>query len=133
MKINAQITILSTYDDEIWIKIYDKSSGSVFVDMVLTREQFVNATMNRLGNTEVKSTYVCNFDKIGKQMEMQTLEFQIPMSKSCKLTNKDIALSIVHDKCPDGWKADTSFSSQDSFFQNENGKECARTTIRRWV
>jgi hypothetical protein len=37
-EIDAQITILSTYKDEIQISVYDKTSGTGFLEMVLTRE-----------------------------------------------------------------------------------------------
>lgn len=132
MKVDAQITILSSYDDSIKLKVYDKTSGVTFLDMTLTREQFINATMNRLGNTDVKSTYLCHLDKVGKTMEMQTLEFEMP--DGSEFRDKEVAAKIVHEKCPDGWTPDTGFSSQNSFFtkMKSNGRY-ARTTIRRWV
>lgn len=132
MKIDAQITILSSYDDSIKIKVYDKTSGTTFLDLTLTREQFINATMNRLGNTEVESAHLCNLDKVGKTMEMETLEFEMP--DGSEFRDKEVAASLVHEKCPDGWIPDTSFSSQNSFFtkMKSNGRY-ARTTIRRWV
>jgi len=134
MKINAQITILASYDDSISMKVYDKTSGTTFLDMTLTREQFINATMNRLGNTDVESAHVCNLDKIGKTMEMQTLEFEMPQGS--EYHDKETAMEIAKEKCPDGWTPDLGFSSQNSFFTKvkmKSNSRYARTTIRRWV
>jgi hypothetical protein len=127
MKINAQISIRALYEDSIIIDVYDRDSGITFLEMELTREQFINATMNRLVHTGVKSAEVNDLDKVGRVMEHKTFEFEIPVSM-----DKKSAVHMVTDCCPYGYTPDLSFSSQDSFY-SEGSRHYARTTIRRWV
>lgn len=77
-KINAQIIISASYNDSITVTVIDKDSSTAFLHMVLTREQFINATMNRLAYTEVGSAYFENVDRVGKTLELDTLVFEIP-------------------------------------------------------
>jgi len=127
MKIDAQITILASYNNNVHIIIHDKTSGTAFVELELTNEQFVNATMNRLGNTDVMSAEVQGMDRVGKTHEYKPLEFPIT-----KWRDADEARSIVGNYCPEGWIPDMGFNNQATFFEKE-GKRYARTTIRRWV
>jgi len=130
MKIEAQIDIRASYDDAILIEVRDKASGNIFLSMTMTREQFINATMNRLGCTEVKEAKVRHLERVGKEMEMGTLTFEIPdFGYKGNLTE---TIKLAHKHCPDGWIPDVSFSSQGSFFTGDDGKKYARTTIRRW-
>ena len=131
LPIDANITIRSTYNDMIWIEIQDKTSGIRFVRVELTREQFVNATMNQLCNTDVIKTEVRDLDKVGKTMEQKKLEFPLP--DWAQICDKGVARNEAAARCPEGWEPDTGFGCQDSFFRNEDGVEYARTTIRRWV
>lgn len=126
-KINAQITISAAYTDSIAITVHDKDSGTNFLQMVMTREQFINATMNRLGYTEVGSAFLENIDRVGKTLELDKLVVEVP-----KYGDRKAAAKIAYEKCPEGWVPDLYFQSQESFF-NEGGKSYARTTIRRWV
>jgi len=127
MKIDAQISIIASYDNCIWIKIHDKASSATFVELELTNEQFVNAAMNRLGNTEVKSAEVHRLERVGKTLEHKPLEFPV-----INWHDVDEARRLVKDFCPKGWIPDMGFESQYSFFE-KNGTHHARTTIRRWV
>lgn len=130
--IDASITICATYEDSIRITIEDRKAGVEFVELELTREQFINAALNRLGNTEVKKTIVRDLDRVGKKMEMGVFEFEIPEDIS-KFSEEEKEFAIKHaTKCPDGWLPDLGFNRQDSFF-NKDGKRYARTTIRRWI
>lgn len=131
MKIEAQIDIRASYDDAIYIEVRDKASATIFLNMVMTREQFINATMNRLGCTEVKEAEVYHLERVGKEMEMDTLTFEIP-DWGYK-GNLPETIKLAHEHCLDGWIPDVSFSSQGSFFTGDDGKRYARTTIRRWV
>ena len=130
-EIDAQITVLASYDDLIKIEVFDKDSSSIFLKLEMTREQFINATMNRLGNTDVKYASIRNIEILGKTMEMKSFEFELPESSSYK--DEKVALKLVKEKCPDGWIPDLYFTSQNSFFEGKNGKRWARTIIRRWV
>lgn len=127
IKIDAQITISATYDDLIKVSVYDKNASATFIEMELTREQFINATMNRLAYTEVKNAYVTDLDKIGKRLEHKPFEFRIS-----KYGDKGRARERVKKCCPPGYTPDLEFSSQNSFF-DKDGVPYARTTIRRWV
>lgn len=131
MKIEAQIDIIASYDDAIVINIRDKASNTVFIEMVMTREQFINATMNRLGCTAVKEAEVNHLDRVGKKMEMGTLTFEVP-DRGYQEDNLPEVIKLAYKHCPDGWKPDTSFSSKGSFYRGDDGKRYARTTIRRW-
>lgn len=130
MKIDAQIDIRASYDDAISIEVRDKASNTIFLSMVMTREQFINAAMNRLGCTEVKEAEVFHLDRVGKMMEMDTLTFEIP-DWGYK-GNLPETIKLAHQHCPDGWIPDIHFSSKESFYQGDDGKRYARTTIRRW-
>ena len=127
MDIEAQITVTATYDDAINITVQDKTSTVRFLEMTMTREQFINATMNRLACTGVLKASVNGFDRVGKTMEMDDFVVEIP-----KWHDSEGAVRIVRKECPDGWVPDLYFGSQGSFF-DKDGRHYARTTIRRWV
>lgn len=126
-RINARISILAHYDNMVNVRVYDKKSGIIFLEIVMTHEQFINAAMNRLSNCEVKEAYISGLDKIGKTQEYTNFEFEIS-----RYGDEDIARKTVTEKVPDGWIPDMSFNSQDSFF-TKDGKPHARTIIRSWV
>jgi len=128
--INAQITILASYDGTVEIVVYDKDSRINFLDITMTHEQFINATMNRLGNSNVVGATLCDIDKVGKTMEIGTFEFEVGDKNTYR--EKEIARKLATQKCPDGWIPDLDFNSQNSFF-NKDDKLWARTTIRRWA
>lgn len=129
MKIDARISVIGSYDDEITISVYDKSSGSNFLELKLTREQFINAVLNRLSHTPVKEA-IARLDYVGKKQEIESFEFELP--DGCRYGDAESAQSIIKNVCPDGWKPDLSFSSQDSF-SIRGDKLYAKTSIRRWV
>jgi len=109
-EIDAQITVLASYDDLIKIEVFDKDSSSIFLKLEMTREQFINATMNRLGNTDVKYASIRNIEILGKTMEMKSFEFELPEGSSYK--DEKIALKLVKEKCPDGSKDVNVFDIQ---------------------
>lgn len=125
--IDGRISILSSYDDSIRITIEDKTSGVTFVDIELTREQFVNATMNRLASSNVKKMTVRYLDLVGKKMVMKSFSFEVK-----KYRDEEEAREKVKSICPEGWVPDLGFGSQGSFY-TKGDKVFARTTIRQWV
>jgi hypothetical protein len=133
MKIKAQITITATYDDAINIVVGDRASSIRFLDMTMTREQFINATMNRLGNTNVERAELRDLDLVGKKMEIEHFEFPLPLHEERSYGNEELAIETVKKLCPEGWTPDLYFSSQDSFFYKFDGSCWARAIIRRWV
>ncbi|MFA5745632.1 MAG: hypothetical protein WCX79_00245 [Candidatus Paceibacterota bacterium] len=131
--IEAQISIIAGYDDVINITVEDKSSSTKFLQMTMTREQFVNATMNRLCNTEVQTAKVQNLDRVGKKMELRPFTFELPVGVHTYDSGlEQLAGKMVRNICPDGWIPDTHFGSRGSFY-TEDGKVMARTTLRKWV
>jgi hypothetical protein len=134
MKIDAQISIRADYDGFVTIEIYDKSSNTTFVNIKMTYEQYVNASMCRLANADVEHTEVMHLDKVGKKMEMQTFEFAIPPEYDRYAKNFiSLICEYVKTVAPDGWTPDLYFSSKGSIYSNKDGVAYARTTIRRWV
>jgi hypothetical protein len=129
-KIKAQITISASYNDSITITITDKAASTSFLQMVMTREQFINATMNRLAQTDVESTMIHDLERVGKKQEMDTLVVEI-----AKYGDTRLAIANAQKECPEGWLPDLTFQSQNSFFSEgePESKHFARTTIRRWV
>lgn len=129
--IKAQITITALYEDCIRISVFDTASGLEFIHMELTREQFVNAAMNRLGNCDVDKAVVRSLDLVGKKRESDTMEFKLRDVKPYG-DNRPHAIEEALRLCPEGWEPDLSFSSRGSIFKKD-GEDWARTTIRRWV
>lgn len=130
-EIKTQITITALYEDCVRITVHDVNSGLSFIEMELTKEQFVDAAMNRLGNCEVEKTTVRSLDLVGKTREMKQLEFKLPDGTNYH-NLRQMATDEINRICPEGWVPETSFSSRESFF-TKSGEEWARTHIRRWV
>ena len=122
MVIDAQISIIARYENEVVIKVYDKGSSTTFVELTLTHEQFVNAAMNRLSNCDVKKAVVMSLDRIGKTMEHKTLEFELPLySDSSFESYLRICISIL------------KFCQFNTSFYNNGGKrKCSPSRIRTY-
>jgi hypothetical protein len=127
MKIEAQVSILAQYTDDIIISVHDKTSSTTFLELVLSREQIVNAAMNRLAHCDVKSAEVIHPERIGKKMEMDTIHFVVPIDADADYARDNVGLHL-----PGGWVPDMSFGSQGSFY-TKDGMHYAQTVIRRWV
>lgn len=126
-EINGKIQILSSYNDLIRIAVRDQDSGTVFLEMELTREQFINAAMNRLADCDVKKTEVRDLDRVGKKMVTKSLSFEVR-----EFNDEEEARREVKVVCPDGWIPDMGFNTQTSFY-SKDGKRFAKTLIRQWV
>jgi len=131
MKINGKITLLCE-GDNVKLELHDDDSSITFVRVELTAKQFTQA-LGRLAHTPCKSMEVRGLERVGTKMENQTFIFEVPESVPWKHEERVKILKPILDKvCPEGWIPDMGFNSQNSFFTNE-GKNYARTTIRRWV
>jgi len=127
---DARISILIDRE-KTRIELHDMSASIMFLEITLTAEQLSSA-LSRLAYTECEIE-INGFDKIGKSMELSTLEFELPESidrykKDAADKIKDLAIQ----NCPVDWKPDLSFNSQNSFF-SKDGKQYARTFMRRWI
>ena len=125
---NGSITIRCDRDYPVEITIRDETSRCEFLTATISHQMFV-AALGRLASVECDFE-VGSLDRIGKTMEHKMLEFEIP--ESTWKDRKEVALARAHEECPEGWIPDSGFASQGSFF-NLDGKNMARTTIRRWV
>lgn len=112
------------------IELHDGISESLFFEGRLSAEQLASA-LSRLAHTHMESASVFNLHKLNKKHEHRMFTFEIP-GKSSYHAGIEGVRKIAVEKCPYGWEADLSFSSQGSFFE-ENGKSYARTIIRRWI
>jgi hypothetical protein len=129
MKIeNAKITMIINRDCTE-IEIHDADANTTLARVKLTPEQ-LSMILSRQGYVECE----CNtgdLKKIGKKHENKYFEFEITYSKS----KEDLALACNEAIFQQGmheWESDNYYSSQNSFF-SKDGKDYARTVIRRWV
>jgi hypothetical protein len=72
-----------------------------------------------------------NIERVGTIMENKDFTFFIG-GDDYGNAQKARAIEEAQRICPAGWTPDLSFSSQNSFFKRD-GKQFARTIIRRWV
>ncbi len=127
MKIEGNLTILVS-SERIEISVRDRNAGVKFLSTVINPETFCSM-LGRLAEVPVELE-VKGLQKVGKTMEIDTLEFCMP-SHSYE-EQKTVATTEAIKACPDGWIPDTYFGSQDSFFR-VGEKEMARCIIKRWV
>ena len=113
----------------ILMHIEDVASGVRFLELRMTPEAFT-AALGRRAYCPAEAR-VRGLDRIGLQREQDEIIFPMPDDTDYRM-KQTVAIREAMRECPDGWEPDLSFSSQDSFFQRD-GKEWARTTIRRWV
>ena len=117
------------------IEIHDRVSGVMFAEIRLTDEQVVQM-MSRLSFTDCDIS-VFGLDKIGKKMESASFEFELPdgfqrskggednnLNRVCWYALRASEFSL--------WEPQLYFGSQNSFF-SKDGKQYARTVVRRWV
>lgn len=125
----GQITFL-VGQDSTNITIQDKLSGQIICEVELTPNQLSSA-LSRLAHTPCTlKVYDKGFDRIGKRMETDTLEFAIPDGLTRR--DADSLARLAVESAPEGWSPDRYFGSQGSVF-NKDGKSFARCVIRRWV
>jgi len=127
-KISISVTHCGSGEKYISIELIDEASGIHFVDAKMSFEDFAKAIT---GQAHMKMHFKARgLDRVGKVMEHKPFEFVIP---KCDYHDRlHIAEKIAVRICPEGWVPDKYFGSKDSFFEKD-GKQYARTTIRRWV
>jgi hypothetical protein len=87
--------------------------------------------MNRLGRTDVQKAEIMDIERLGKTMEINHFEMEIPEELRNK-KEEEIISKLIISACPDDWDPDLYFHSKGSFFE-KNGKEYVSVTLRRWV
>lgn len=127
MKLKGEISIMFDHDG-LSIEITDPLSSTAFCKIRLNQEQTCKA-LSRLGHTDCEME-LRGHERVGKKMEWKTLEFAMPEGSAYH--DKKAAEETAKTACPEGWEMSSYFGSQESFFM-QDGKQMARTTIRRWV
>ena len=124
-EIKGKISILFG-EDGLRIEVKDPKSAQTFLKIKLDQQQTCEA-LSRIAYTECVME-ANGLDRVGKKMEIDTMQFSIPER------DKDLAIEMAIDKCPDGWEVVPYFNSKDSFqYKNSSKNYQARCTIRRWV
>ncbi len=123
-RIKGSITFLPSQEGTT-IKVRCETSKITFLEVTLTNDQLASM-MSRLANTECEIE-VKGLDKVGKQHEHQQFEFEYDKKENVKW----ICEMAVEKEFKD-WTSDHHYGSQNSFFQRD-GKNFARTMIRRWI
>lgn len=129
MKIDAKLTLLVS-GDVVRLEIHDDAASICFLEAEIDPVAFMSA-LGRLSGVPFTAE-VRGLDCVGKKLEMDTLEFEMPGDSDYSDQRKAIAKKLATEKCPEGWKASDYFGSQNSF-RSVGGKTIAKTTIRRWV
>lgn len=112
------------------VRIFDESSSKRFVTVRISLKDFCNC-ITGLYNVPCVGE-VNGLDKIGKTMEHKDFTFPLGKKKIYGDEGKKIAIKACEKHCPEGWIFEKHFNSQNSFFEKD-GKDWARTIIRRWV
>ena len=123
--INASITLLFSHDGAT-LELHDDDASITFVRLKMNQKQTCQM-LSRLGNTHTVECLIAGTDNLGKKIEVDTLELEMP-DKVPFGKEKEIAIELAKANCPDGWTPDLYFNSQKSF-----SKGRAYCTIRRWV
>lgn len=125
---DGRITILIN-PEKTTIELIDDQASTVFASIELTPNQLSRA-LGRGSYTECKIV-LNGLDRLGKKMENKTHEFQIPSVIPYEQREKVLS-EVIKETLPDGWVSDNYFNSQNTYFKKD-GKDYARTTIRRWI
>lgn len=126
---NAKISILINRD-HTYIELIDNDSSTNFAQVKLTPEQLSSA-LSRMSHTDCEIS-LSGMERVGKKMEVSTLEFEIPFSPFEVRDNYEEIHKIALTLSSDGWIPDNYYQRQNTFFKKED-KQYARTTIRRWI
>jgi len=108
------------------ILVRDAASSRTFLEVTLTNDQLA-AMMSRLLHTDCEIR-VSDLDKNGKKMEHRQFEFEYDKKENVEWICE---MAMERDGFKD-WTSDQHYGSQNSFFQRD-GKNFARTIIRRWI
>ena len=131
MKINAKITLLINQDG-LHLTMDDDDAVICFLDVRLTPQQTVEA-LSRLAHVPCECE-VRGLNLVGKKRLSQKLSFEFAAGHSYGEERQKLATSKAKEVCPEGWKPDTYFGSQNSFsYNHDTGVTTAHTTAYKWV
>lgn len=123
MEISGKLSISVGYE-KTTLSIKDDNSKIQFLQCIIDNNEFLNA----IGSKGLVECYckLINTDVVGKKLVIDSMIFVVPKQ------DRELAIEIAKERCPQGWIPDEYFSSQDSFMYKD-GKIFAKTTIRKWV
>ena len=135
MKIKGELTISRpSYGDDrefIEIELRDKNSMTNFARVYISYGDFTRAITGQ-GFLEVDID-VRNLEYVGLKKVKKELIFIIPEDNKWTY-EKDYAIKNAQIFADIGWRAETYFSSQNSFFTNKDDeKRYARTTQYQYI
>ena len=117
-------------NDGMEIELHDRDASITFAEVTLTSKQVIQA-FSGLGYTGCRID-LKGLEKVGRKMEHMVLEFLLPkVEKRHRMSDEELTC-LAEAVLPDGWASDNYFHSQNTFFSRD-GKNWARTTMRRWV
>lgn len=116
----------------ISIRVKDHTSKVRFLEIEIDLDEFTKALT---GMGETPCNIKCrNLNKVGRELISKNVEVEMgddwPTSTSKSLANQRV-LKLI-EKTGKDWIIFSGFSSQNSFFKRD-GKNYARTSLRRWV
>lgn len=123
---NGKITFLVN-SDYTEITIEDGDANTLLAHIKLTPEQ-LSLILSRMGSVRCEIT-TGPIERIGKTHECKTFEFENPYTQS------ELPLACAEALLKEGmheWVSDNHYGSKNSLFKKD-GKNYARTTIRRWI
>jgi len=133
MKHEASLSISRVHnsgcEDYIALRIEDDDAHIQFVELEIPFKAFSEALTGL--SSRPCLMVVRGLDKVGKKQEMiHPFNFELP--EDAEYRDKESARTALSSACPKGWTGSDYFGSQSSFFE-EDGKQFASTTLRRWV
>ena len=123
---NAKFTMLID-EDEVEIEIEDRDASITFVRVKLDPKQLCKA-LSGVRSVDCDAE-VFGLNLIGKKYMSKRLEFKMPDGSNWHDTQ--VAWVEAQRICPNGWKPENYFNSQDSFFLKDD-EYWAKCVIRRW-
>lgn len=117
--------------NKTYITVEDSSSDVTFLEVKITPEN-LSKLLSGQGSIKCEAT-IDDLELVGKTHEYRKFDFEIPyeLYKNGSAEREKIE-EIGDNLLTDGWKIDSSFNSQDSFFKKD-GKYYANGMIRRYV
>jgi hypothetical protein len=130
-KTTLEISVFSNDAGNVVFDIKDENSGSRFLEIEFTPQQFSWIMTNRC-TPSIKAT-VNNLEKISKKRDQQQIEFEMPksdLSDRIEVAKKHANIHIM--EFYPGWELWDSFNTKNSFFY-KNSVLWARCFIKRYI
>lgn len=132
MDFKGSIVVTRGTDRVIRVKIDERASGSRFVEVVMTYEQFAEALTGLVSDCDLD---IRNLDKIGKRREVITVIFKDIPDVYDRDTPEwiDFIKKVTAPYVAQGWEC-----RRGDFFNDHNrfrmdGKRCVKVTMVRFV